>query len=248
LTYFGIFSAIIFLIVFLLISFFRPSPTCFDRIQNQNEEGVDCGGPCDAGCLGDVKDVVVLWNRVFPISQSRYDVAMLIENPNLFAGAPIVHYQIKMHDDKGVLVALRGGTTFINPQERFMIFESNVQTANRIPVQASIEFEKILWERIEQEKPDITAFNFAVTQFPAGRLDMSLRNGNFLPEEHLETAVALLDESGNVFAVSKTRVESIRPESSTNVAFTWPFPLERAPASIQSFIRKIPDAFLKSEI
>ena len=25
-------------------------PTCFDRIQNQGEEGIDCGGPCEP-CL-----------------------------------------------------------------------------------------------------------------------------------------------------------------------------------------------------
>ncbi|MDP2676118.1 MAG: hypothetical protein Q8O83_00300 [bacterium] len=248
LTYFGIFSTIIFLIVFLLIFFFQPAPTCFDRIQNQEEEGIDCGGPCEKGCLGDIKNVVVLWNRVFEVIPSHYDVAVLVENPNLFAGAPIVHYQIKLHDDKNVLVALRGGTTFINPQERFMIFESNIQTANRVPVQASIEFERIPWERIEEEKPQVTAFNFRMTQFPTGRLDITLRNGNFLPAEQIETAVALLDENGNAFAVSKTRVESIQAESSRDISFTWPFLFEQEPKTIQTFIRKIPQKFLHSEI
>lgn len=248
LTYFGIFSGIIFLIVFSLIYFFNPAPTCFDRIQNQEEEGVDCGGSCEKGCLGDIKDIVVLWTRFFQITSAHYDVAVLVENPNLFAGVRLVQYQIKLHDEKNVLVAIRNGITFINPQERFIIFESNIQTANRVPAQASIEFEPIAWARIEEEKPQITAFNFQISRFPTGRLDMTIRNGNFLPEENLETAVALLDENGNAFAVSRARVESIDAEASKSVGFTWPYPLEKEAASIQTFIRKIPDAFLESEI
>ncbi len=31
-------------------------PTCHDNIQNQQENGVDCGGPCAVACLGPVND------------------------------------------------------------------------------------------------------------------------------------------------------------------------------------------------
>jgi hypothetical protein len=35
-----------------------PCPTCYDGIQNQNETGIDCGGPCDPcpGCANRIKD------------------------------------------------------------------------------------------------------------------------------------------------------------------------------------------------
>ena len=247
LTYFGIFSVIVFIIVFALISYFRPAPTCFDKTQNQNEEGVDCGGTCKP-CLGEIKDIVVLWTRFFEISPSYYDVAVLVENPNLFAGSPVVHYEIKLHDEKNILVALGAGTTFINPQERFIVFESGIKTANRVPAKVSIEFSPISWERREEEKPQVSAFQYSTELSPTGRIQMTLRNENFLPEENLEVSAALLDENGNAFAVSRSRVEKIAPNSVQSLGLTWPFAFPEEPSTIQTFIRRVPKEFLESEI
>ena len=40
------FLGVVFIIIFLLWNFLTQ-PTCFDGERNQNEENIDCGGPCD---------------------------------------------------------------------------------------------------------------------------------------------------------------------------------------------------------
>lgn len=243
LVYFSIFSAIVLLIIAGLISFFREGPTCTDNVRNQNEEGVDCGGPC-APCLGNVKELVSLWTRYIEVGPSRYDVAALFENPNSFAASSIVHYSVKLHDKNNILIALRGGVTFINPNERFVIFESNIETANRIPVQASVEFEPIEWKRFDVPKPIITSFGYTVTNNPTGRLEITARNDDIFPVRNLEAAVVLLDDKQNAIGVSRTRIDAVDGESQRQIGFTWPYAFNEDPDSIQVFIRKIPDAFL----
>lgn len=247
LLYFGIFGAVVFGIVFGIIAFFSPSPTCFDHKLNQGEEGIDCGGPC-ALCLGDVRDVSVLWTRFLEVGPARYDVAILVDNPNLFAGAPIVNYRVKLHDKDNVLIALRGGMTFMNPHERFIILEANIPVLNRTPAQATIEFDQIAWERIEEEKLDMTAYNYRFSNEPKGRLDATVRNNNFFEERNIEIMTALFDDSGNAFAVSKTRIDRIEAETERAIGFSWPDQFQKEPGTILIFVRRIPKLFLESEI
>ena len=37
---------------------FKPVASCFDNLQNQNETGVDCGGPCEDCELRDLRLVI----------------------------------------------------------------------------------------------------------------------------------------------------------------------------------------------
>ncbi|MGB9763310.1 MAG: peptidoglycan-binding domain-containing protein [Minisyncoccia bacterium] len=41
-----IFFSLVFSLTGFIVITHQPKPTCFDNKQNQNEEGVDCGGPC----------------------------------------------------------------------------------------------------------------------------------------------------------------------------------------------------------
>jgi hypothetical protein len=56
--YFSIFAGAILLVIIALAWYFWPRPTCFDKKQNGQEEGIDCGGPC-IPCLGEIKSITV---------------------------------------------------------------------------------------------------------------------------------------------------------------------------------------------
>jgi len=240
LFYYSIFAVFVFILIVGFIFYFKPAPTCFDGKQNQGEGGVDCGGPCEKGCLGQVSNPTVLWTRFFKTGDTTYDIAALIDNPNIFAGSGEFHYRLKLHDKDNILIAIRDGVTFINPQERFVIFESEVQTARRIPVSASIELDQVDWQRIEMAKPLVEAYGYKFTTHPYGIFDVTLRNGDIFPVKNIEVVVVLFDDSRNASGVSRTKIDLIEGESERKVGFSWPVAFDRIPASVEVYIRKIP--------
>ena len=238
LTYF-----FIFVIIVLGVGFFiwrsATKPTCFDSKQNQGEEGIDCGGPCPKECLGDVKELIVLWSKFFETSKGKYDVAALVKNPNLFLSAPSLKYQFKIYDKDNILIAIKEGETLIAPGETFPIFETNVDVGLRIPVRAFIEFEKNpQWERNEKEKPPLVVskkqfFNSA----PFPRLSVTLENKSISAVNNIDLAAVLYDKEKNAQGASLTKVDVISGESSQEVVFTWPQPFSEEPVSIEIFFR-----------
>ncbi len=240
LAYFGVFAVVVALSVGWVIWYFMPAATCFDNRQNQDEGGVDCGGACDKKCLGNIGNVRVTWTRFFEIDKGFYDAAALVTNPNTLAGAKEIVYRFKLHDKDNILIAIREGRTFINPNENFVIFESNIQTLERIPLRASIEIDPINWERVESPNPDIVSFGYRLIRQPSSRLEATLRNNGIFEVQKIEAVALLLDGSENAIAVSRTIVDSIADESERGVGFTWPFAISEEPARIEIYIRKIP--------
>ncbi len=139
LFYFGVFALIILALIGGLVWYFWPEPTCTDNTQNGQEEGIDCGGPCTP-CLGEIKELSVSWVGFFKNREGFYDVAALVENSNLYAGISDIKYTFKLYDANNILITLREGSTFINPSEKQIIFESSLSAGPRIPRNAYIEF------------------------------------------------------------------------------------------------------------
>ena len=78
------------------------APSCSDGKRNQDEKGIDCGGLCAKECLGEIKDLAVLWSKPLKVSGSNYDAVALAENRNLFLSAKSVKYQFKFYDDRNI--------------------------------------------------------------------------------------------------------------------------------------------------
>src|SRR3989338_4455956 len=108
----GIFAVFVFLIVGGLIYYFQAEPTCFDKRQNQDEEGVDCGGQC-APCSEQIHDLTILLSRAFSVRECSYDAAALLDNQNQFLGSKNLVYAFKLYDKDNILIAVRENSTFI---------------------------------------------------------------------------------------------------------------------------------------
>lgn len=237
-TYLAVFAVVV-LIVLTLIIISITKPTCSDNRQNQDEEGIDCGGSCAEQCLGEIKSLITLWVKPLEIGDKSYDVAALIENPNLNLGVASLGYKLKIYDENNILVALQEGETFVNPGERFVLFEPNVDTGHRVPKRAFIEFAKnIEWERVEKEKDNfsISKKEFSNDGFP--RLDVIVKNTEPLPTYNIQVATVLYDSNRNVKAVSTSHIDSIAGDGSRDVVFTWPQTTFQAPDLIDVFLRK----------
>ncbi len=212
-----------------------PSPTCFDGRMNGEEEGVDCSGPCTP-CLKEIRDISVLWTRFFKGKEGVYDIASLIENPNVVAGLPLIRYQFKLYDANNIVMAIREGGTFINPGEQKIIFETGVTIGQRAPKYVYLEFEKEKkWKYIQKEKFPLSTVKKDFVNFPTPRITALIRNESLFDVRDVFVSAVLYDEFGNVQGVSSTKIDLISPEEDEPAFFTWSVPFEKEPATIEIF-------------
>jgi hypothetical protein len=241
LFYFAAFAVIVGLIGWRVFVYFQPVPTCFDNKQNQNETGVDCGGPCAKKCLGDVKDLTVVWTRISSSADGKYDVAALVDNGNTYAGLKTLTYRFKLYDERGVTVAIREGVTYLNPAERFMILESGINTKAKIPKRAVLELPEASatdWRRFEVTKPNVIVVRKIFINEPFPTLEAVLRSSEVKALTDLQVAAVLYDEAQNVLAVSRTTLDNLPAAGERSAYFTWGAPFaSTTPANIDVFVR-----------
>ena len=232
------FIAVLLLVAMGVLGFFyfKPQATCLDGKKNQNEKNIDCGGVCGA-CLGETKDLITLWSNVFPLGNGVYEVASLIRNPNFFSGLPKLKYTLKLYDENNMVIAIREGETFINPNEDYLIFETGVTVGERTPKRVFIEFNNLNWVRVEKERAQIVVSekNFSNINFPV--LEAKITNKTFSPVGDIEASAILFDVGDNAVGVSVTRVETLLQESSQVISFTWPHQFDIEPISSKILIR-----------
>jgi hypothetical protein len=215
------------------------SPTCFDNKQNQNEEGIDCGGPCSKKCLGEIKEMVVLWSKFFKMPNGKYEVVALVKNPNIILGLRSLKYQFKFYEKNNVKIGSKDGQTFFNPGETFPIIETDIDLGVHAPVSAFITLEENpKWERIDKNRPPLTVSQkqfFNGQPFP--RLSAVLENKSLSSISDIDVAAVLYNKDNNAQGVSYTKIDEIKGESSEEAVFTWPQPFAEEPFSIEIFFR-----------
>jgi len=216
-----------------LYSALNQIPTCSDGKQNQNEEGVDCGGVCNRACVDQVVAPITLWSRSIEVSKGVYDAIAFVENPNPKTGVSSVAYKFKLYDSENILVVERAGKTFINPNERLYIFESNIKTGERVPKRAFFEFQSgPNWQKTDNKKPLISVKNQRFIE-EEGSLKVDIVNSLFFELKDVVVTAILIDEDGNVFASSEALVKSLPGDGVQEIFFTWPAPFEKRPAKIE---------------
>ena len=146
---------IILLIIISVVSvfLFMPKPSCFDKIKNQKEEGIDCGGPCEP-CQG-LKNPQIIWLEVLPVKDSFYAIAAKIKNLNQNYGSGLIPFQFDFYDSFGNLVLSKTATTFLTPNQSKYLVETRIISDVEI-VSAKLSFGKIKWQKLDNfELPQI---------------------------------------------------------------------------------------------
>lgn len=221
--------------IFVYYKFIKHTPTCSDGIKNQDERGVDCGGLCSLMCLSDVKPLIPLWTRPIKITGDVYSVVSYIENQNTGNGVEKVPYEIRMYDDKNILVSQPiQGSTFIGPNDRTAIFETGIKVGNRIPKTAYLKFlETPKFTRIDSRWNDqnLVVEGDAFTDLDTvPKLSATVRNPTLETYQKIPVVAIIYNTDGNVIGSSQTFIDSIGPEESTTVYFSWPEPFSGTPA------------------
>jgi hypothetical protein len=222
----------------------RPE-TCFDGIQNQNEQGIDCSGVCSRVCAFQAKTIVPLWSQVFQVTKGVHSVVAYVENQNVTAGVKKINYEFRVYDDQNILASEPiKGSTFIGPNDKTAIFESPVQTGNRIPKTVFFKFATVpdwITTDARYQVPQLKTSNTILTnETSAPKLSADIVNDTLFNYKNIPVVAIVYDTDGNAINASQTYLESIAQQSSETVYFTWPEKFERPVGRIEIIPRVNP--------
>lgn len=224
----AVFIAVVIAFVLFFLLFYN-SPTCQDGKQNQGEEGVDCGGPCELVCGFKIVEPIVRWSRPVKTIAGVYSVVAMVENLNISAEAYSTPYVFKLYDNQGLLISERVGEAFIPSNKIFPIFEGSIATGNRVPQRVNFEFTaQPKWVKTAISESGILIKNIIFKEKnDLPRIFATIENNFASDIKNVELIVTVFDNDNNLMGSSKTILDLIKKNSSENVIFTWLMPFEK---------------------
>jgi len=201
--------------------FFYHPPSCMDSVQNQNEEGIDCGGACAALC--EAPKVSVVWARSVEVAPGVFHAVALVRNPLTDSGSDDIPYAMRLFDAKNILIAERRGIISLAPGEVAPVFEANVIAGSRIPARTFLSLDPGTWRKMERTEDPIRIDSPELDQ-EALRLTVTLENTTALPVLNTTATALLYDASNTLVAASQTIIDTLPPRGSKEIVFTWQVP------------------------
>ena len=205
--------AVFFLIVFLIyFIWLRPAPTCFDNNQNQDETGIDCGGPCSP-C--EIKTLVPLessWIKYFS-SDNQTVIAAEIKNSNLNWGTDSFSYTFDIYGESGIKIKTFTKNSFIYGGEiKYLIEPIEIDSKNIADVK--ISFSNINWKAAEEFPKPVIQLREVKTESAiqdGGGVIVSgfITNSNAFPLLKVRIIGFLLNQNNAQISASKTEMENI---------------------------------------
>ncbi|MEZ4103586.1 MAG: hypothetical protein R3B55_03505 [Candidatus Paceibacterota bacterium] len=241
LTYLSIVLFVLAVMALIVVwPYFNREPTCFDRKQNGDESGIDCGGSCLMACSAQSYQLVTLWSRAFPVDNGIYNLMAYVENQNREAGIAKINYEFRVYDENNIFLGRREGSTFITSNDRSAIFEAGIDAGNRVPSRVDFTFTNVpAWIKINREQRN--ALSVSVEDkvisnvFDSPKVTANVVNKTLLEIKDLDVFLILYDENDNVINVSKTFVRNLPKNSKLPIVFTWPEPLAKNPSRVDIF-------------
>lgn len=218
--------------VFVVYPYFNKPANCTDNKQNGTETGIDCGGKCKIACIFEADKISILWSRTFQVVEGRYNAVAYVENKNKNKAIERINYKFRFADKDNIYIGEREGSTTIPPAGKFAIFEPAIDVGNSIPVYTNFEFTQTpVWVNIPDEKIDqlkITVSSIRLEdETTSPRVFAEIKNNSFLDVKEVGVVAILYDAMGNAINASRTYFDSLGPEATEVVNFTWPEPFNR---------------------
>ena len=232
-----LFGTILFLLLVIGVPTFLvtyKAPSCTDGIQNNTEDGIDCGGACARVCSFQAAKIIPYWSQEFQVAPGTYTAVALVENPNDALEAVAVPYVFRLRDSRNVLVEERKGVVYLPPHTIVPIFETGIQTKERIPTITEFEFTKSPeWLRSSFVPPNVDVIDRQLSnEATAPRLIAHIRNNTLETFLKVPVVAILYDDKDNALHASRTVIAQLPGTSDMEIIFTWPQPFPRAVARI----------------
>jgi len=219
-----------------IYGFFTPDPTCFDNIQNQGEDGVDCGLVCGILCLPAPEALVVKASQILSTGEQEYDFVLQISNPNTIYGSEDIAYEIIFINLGGQEITRRSGTFYILPGQTRFIIETKISSSD-IPQVGQVALGEPAWFRI-QGPEGVVDFPLKREQYRKVRdnlheFEAVILNNSDFDFDQVDVAILLVGEGGSLVGATKTNIRTILARSERGFKVSWPFVVSSEVARVQ---------------
>jgi hypothetical protein len=236
----------VYLVIFGLVGtgffyLFRTKPTCADKIKNQGEAAIDCGGPC-AKCaeMPKAESLKVIEKVIVPGETGKYDTLVKIVNPNSQLGAANFDYSFNLLDGAGKIIAKSAGSNFILPGQTKYIIAFNLSTDIK-PESLDFEISSFNWSLFSEfEEPNITVYAKEFSLASGGepgfaKLKAKMKNQSGFDFHEISAVAVIRGEGGTPIAVNETNFNDVRASEEREVNFSWssPFAIDPVTAKIE---------------
>ncbi len=209
--------------------FFIVEPTCFDNIQNGQEEGVDCGSlACGIECEPEIMPLNIQLQELIEVRPNDYDFVARFNNPNSLFGALRARYEMELQRQDGVSLS-RTGTFYMLPGQTRYVIISGLHSDSAL-TGAFINIIEVEWERVQ---------SFEEISFPVQRESYEVINRNGVYSEleavvlnnsdfdfdRVEVGVVLFDDNNSIIAVNKTDIRTFISRTERSFQVSWPVKL-----------------------
>lgn len=221
----------------VLVATLYKTPSCTDHIQNQNEEGVDCGGSCTYLCTAQMQPPTTLFTKAITNSSGRTDVVALVENKNAAAGAKNVQYHLSVYGTDRVLLHEERGVIDLPPNALVPVYVAGAVSGKQKVGNAFLTIDPVVvqWFSIAED-PRIVPTVSNIKEggsVSAPRIQATLSNTGVVALRAVETVVVVRDARGEVVGTSKTIIPVIPAQGGATATFTWNDAFSGIPASIE---------------
>lgn len=208
--------------------FYYTPATCFDRTQNGEEIGVDCGGACIRICAFTVIPPKVVWAKSFEVQPGQYNAVAYIENKNVVAGTPDISYIFRLYDSAG-LITERSGTTVLPSNSTYPVFEGRVDTGGRVPTETTLELKGAdMWVPAADGREQFRTTDLKLVEADARpKLNVKMENTDLKEATDVEVVATVFDASGIPLTASQTFITMFPGRSQQDIVFTWPNPIAK---------------------
>lgn len=221
----------------VLISTLTKAPSCSDNVQNQGEDGIDCGGPCAYLCTAQELPPTVLFTKTLQNASGRVDVVAEVENKNANAAAKSVPYKIALYDANQKLLKEISGALDLPPGTKAPVYVPGVASGKQMVTHAflTLDTQSIKWFTMSPNMRSVPMVS-TITQSgttDAPRIDAVLENLGTAPFDTVGTIIFVHDAKGDVIAASETIVRTIPANGSATATFTWNAAFPSPPTSLE---------------
>jgi hypothetical protein len=206
--------------------FIKVAPSCFDRIQNQNEEGVDCGGVCANICTAGAEAIELVGGQGaagnlfygFPDS-GHVELMAKIQNPNSNLASPYFPYVFRLHKSDGSFVDINGSSFIYADDIKYIIEVGGLPPGVTSSTISRVEFFIPETNNISSaqlvkaqgfEKPQVKVRDQQISNLSSGvEVDGHIANEGTIDVPGVTVGAIFYDALGQIIGVSKTQLDAI---------------------------------------